>query len=51
MKNIMLYIIIFWLSGCGFVFQNFDQCEYRGLTYGMSQEEVPSRSGSRRKKV
>jgi hypothetical protein len=37
------------LSGCGFVFKNFDQDEYKQLTYGMSKEEVISKIGQPQK--
>lgn len=37
------------LSGCGFVFQNFDQGEYKQLTYGMSKEEVIRKIGQPQK--
>jgi hypothetical protein len=37
------------LSGCGFVFQNFDQGEHKDLTYGMSKEEVIRKIGEPQK--
>ncbi len=40
MKNIIVFLLVMALSGCGFVFQNFDQGEYKNLSYGMSKEEV-----------
>ena len=38
MKNIIVFLLLMTLSGCGFVFQNFDQGEHKGLTYGMTKE-------------
>ena len=40
MKYIKVFFLLMVLPGCGFVFQNFDQGEYKDLTYGMSKEEV-----------
>ncbi len=40
MKKILLIFLLMVLSGCGFVFQNFDQGENKSLTYGMSKAEV-----------
>jgi len=40
MKNIIIFFLLIMLSGCGFVFQNFDQGEHKALAYGMSKEEV-----------
>ena len=40
MKNIIILFLLMALSGCGFVFKNFDQSERKDLTYGMSKEEV-----------
>ena len=40
MRNLIVFLLVMGLSGCGFVFQNFDQGEYKALTYGMSKEEV-----------
>lgn len=40
MKNTKIFFLFMMLSGCGFVFQNFDQGEYQALRYGMSKEEV-----------
>ena len=40
MKNIIILFLLIALSGCGFVFKNFDQSERKDLTYGMSKEEV-----------
>jgi hypothetical protein len=37
------------LSGCGFVFQNFDQNERKELTYGMSKQEVIAKLGQPQK--
>jgi hypothetical protein len=49
MKNIIVFFLLMVLSGCGFVFQNFDQGEYRELTYGMSKEEVIRKIGEPQK--
>ncbi|MGD0336851.1 MAG: hypothetical protein ABSB18_07130 [Candidatus Omnitrophota bacterium] len=49
MKNIIVFFLVMVLSGCGFVFQNFDQGEHKGLTYGMSKEEVISKIGQPQK--
>jgi hypothetical protein len=40
MKSIIVFLVLMGLSGCGFVFQNFNQGEPMELTYGMSQQEV-----------
>ena len=45
MKNIIVFFLLMVLSGCGFVFQNFNEHEYKDLTYGMSKEEVIRKSG------
>ena len=45
MKNMVVFFLLIILSGCGFVFQNFDQREHKALTYGMSKEEVISKIG------
>jgi len=44
-KKIMVFLLLMALSGCGFVFQNFDRGEYKNLTYGMSKDEVISKIG------
>lgn len=45
MKSIIVLLLLIVLSGCGFVFQNFDQGEHKALTYGMSKEEVIAKIG------
>ncbi len=45
MKNIMVFFLLMVLSGCGFVFQNFDQNEHKDLTYRMSKEELIAKIG------
>ncbi|MBN1869859.1 MAG: hypothetical protein JW847_04705 [Candidatus Omnitrophica bacterium] len=40
MKSIIVFLVLMGLSGCGFVFQNFNQDEPMELTYGMSKQEV-----------
>ena len=45
MRNLIVFLLVMVLSGCGFVFQNFDQGEKKSLTYGMSKEEVISEIG------
>ena len=40
MRNLIVFFLLMVLSGCGFVFQNFNQGERKELTYGMSKEEV-----------
>ena len=49
MRNIIVFFLLMVLSGCGFVFQNFDQGEYKSLTYGMSKEEVIGKIGQPQK--
>jgi hypothetical protein len=49
MKNIIVFFLLMVLSGCGFVFQNFDQGEHKDLTYGMSKEEVIRKIGEPQK--
>ena len=49
MKNIIVFFLLMVLSGCGFVFQNFNQGEYKELTYGMSKEEVIRKIGEPQK--
>jgi len=49
MKKIIILLLLMGLSGCGFVFQNFDQSEHKDLTYGMSKEEVISKIGQPQK--
>ena len=49
MKKIIVLLLLMVLSGCGFVFQNFDQGEYKALTYGMSKEEVIANIGQPQK--
>jgi len=49
MKKIILFILLLGLSGCGFVFQNFDQGEHKDLMYGMSKEEVIRKIGEPQK--
>ncbi len=49
MKKIIIFLLLMGLSGCGFVFQNFDQGEHKDLTYGMSKEEVISKIGQPQK--
>jgi len=49
MKNIIVFLLLMVLSGCGFVFQNFNQGEYKALTYGMSKEEVIAKIGEPQK--
>ncbi len=49
MKNIVVIFLLMVLSGCGFVFQNFDQGEHKNLTYGMSKEEVIAKIGEPQK--
>jgi len=48
-KNIIVFLLVMVLSGCGFVFQNFDQGEHKNLTYGMSKEEVIRKIGEPQK--
>jgi hypothetical protein len=49
MKYIIVFFLLMVLPGCGFVFQNFDQGEYKALTYGMSKEEVIAKIGQPQK--
>jgi hypothetical protein len=48
-KRIIFFFFIVVLSGCGFVFQNFDQKEHKELTYGMSKQEVIAKLGQPQK--
>lgn len=45
MKNMLVFLLLMTLSGCGFVYQNFDEGEHRDLMYGMSKEEVIAKIG------
>ena len=49
MKKIIVFLLLMMLSGCGFVFQNFDQGEHKALTYGMSKQEVINKIGQPQK--
>ena len=49
MKNMIVFLLLMTLSGCGFVFQNFDQNEHKGLAYGMTKEEVIRKIGKPQK--
>ena len=49
MKNIIILFLVVVLSGCGFVFQNFDQGEHKSLAYGMSKAEVIANIGQPQK--
>ncbi len=49
MKNIVVLFLLLMLSGCGFVFQNFDQGEHKDLTYGMSKADVIAKIGQPQK--
>ena len=49
MKNIIVFFLLMVLSGCGFVFQNFDQGEHKDLSYGMSKLEVIRKIGQPQK--
>jgi hypothetical protein len=49
MKNIIVLFLLMVLSGCGFVFQNFNEGEHKDLTYGMSKEEVICKIGEPQK--
>ena len=49
MKNVIVFLLLMTLSGCGFVFQNFDQGEHKGLAYGMTKEEVIRKIGKPQK--
>ncbi len=49
MKKIIIFFLLIVLSGCGFVFQNFDQGERKGLAYGMSKDEVVAKIGQPQK--
>jgi outer membrane protein assembly factor BamE (lipoprotein component of BamABCDE complex) len=46
MKKILILILLFGLSGCAFVSQNFNDYQYQGLKNGMSREEVRSALGA-----
>jgi hypothetical protein len=49
MKSLIVFFLVVVLSGCGFVFQNFDQGEHKNLSYGMSKEEVIRKIGEPQK--
>ncbi|MCX5699100.1 MAG: hypothetical protein NTX01_05340 [Candidatus Omnitrophica bacterium] len=49
MKKIIVFFLLMALSGCGFVFQNFNQGEHKDLTYGMSKQEVINKIGQPQK--
>lgn len=49
MKKIIVFFLLMMLSGCGFVYQNYDQNEHKDLTYGMSKEEVIRKIGEPQK--
>ena len=49
MKNVLVFFFLMVLSGCSFVFQNFDPGEHKELTYGMSKEEVTHKIGEPQK--
>lgn len=49
MKNMIFFCLLIMLSGCGFVFQNFDQGEHKSLASGMSKEEVIAKIGQPQK--
>ncbi len=44
-----VFLLLLLLSGCGFVFQNFDQAEHKDLTYGMTKAEVVAKIGQPQK--
>ncbi len=49
MKKMTVFLLLLLLSGCGFVFQNFDQAEHKDLTYGMTKAEVVAKIGQPQK--
>lgn len=40
MKSLIVFCLLIMLSGCGFVFQNFNEHEYKSISRGMSKEEL-----------
>jgi len=40
MRKIIILVLLLGLSGCAFVFQNFNEGEYKNLVHGMPKEEV-----------
>jgi len=46
MKKIILLVLLFGLSGCGFIFQNFNEHEYKNVSRGMPKEEVTRTLGT-----
>ena len=50
MKRLIIFILFFGLSGCGFVFQNYNQGEYKNVSGGMSKEEVIAKIGQPQKR-
>ncbi|PIP18984.1 MAG: hypothetical protein COX41_05295 [Candidatus Omnitrophica bacterium CG23_combo_of_CG06-09_8_20_14_all_41_10] len=40
MRKIIILVLLLGLSGCAFVFQDFNEGEYKNLVYGMPKEEV-----------
>ena len=49
MKEILAFILLLGLSGCGFVFQNFDEHQYKDVSPGMAKEEVMRTLGAPQK--
>jgi hypothetical protein len=49
MRKIAILILLLVLSGCAFVFQNFNEQGYKNLNNGMSKAEVKSAIGSPQK--
>ena len=50
MRKIIILVLLLGLSGCAFVFQDFNEGEYKNLTYGMSNDEVARVLGTPQKK-
>lgn len=51
MRKIIILVLLLGLSGCAFVFQNFNEGEYKNLTYGMSKDEVILALGAPQKEI
>ena len=40
MRKIIILVLLLGLSGCAFIFQDFNESEYKNLVYGMTKEEM-----------
>jgi hypothetical protein len=49
MKKFIVFALLISISGCAFVFQNYNEGEYKNLAYGMSRDEVTQALGTTQK--